>query len=53
MEVDDLNPWNVETLEEFLYYFCPECEDRNQSRDLFLQHALEKHNKAKDCVLTD
>ena len=36
-------PWNIESLEEFLFYFCPECEVKKQSRDDFLQHALKKH----------
>ena len=40
------NPWDVGNLEDFLYYCCPECDvkvvhERDQSRDLFLQHATE------------
>ena len=38
-----LSPWNVKSLEDFMYYFCPECEEKNQSRDDFLQHALKQH----------
>ena len=34
------NPWTVEHLEEFLYYCCPECDEKSQSKELFLQHAL-------------
>ena len=34
------NPWAVGNLEEFLYYCCPECNEKNQSKELFLQHAL-------------
>ena len=51
MDIENMNPWKVDNLEEFLYYWCPECDDRHQSRDLFLQHALEKHHKAKACLL--
>ena len=51
METQNLNPWNVENLEEFLYYWCPECDDRHRSRDMFLQHALEKHQNAKEYVV--
>ena len=36
-------PWNVESLEDFLYYFCPECAERKHSRDDFLNHALSHH----------
>ena len=36
-------PWNVESLEDFLYYCCPECDEKNQSRNDFLCHALEYH----------
>ena len=35
--------WNVESLEDFLYYCCPECDNRNPSRDEFLHHALSVH----------
>merc|ERR1711881_298161 len=27
------NPWNVETLNEFLYYCCPECNEKDRSKD--------------------
>ena len=46
-----MNPWNVDTLEEFLYFCCPECDLRDQSKVTFLQHALEKHPEAKDYVI--
>ena len=51
MEPNDLNPWEVENLEEFLYYWCPECDDRHQTRELFLQHAFEKHQNSRECLL--
>ena len=36
------NPWDVVNLDDFLYYCCPECDEyRDQSRDLFIQHASE------------
>ena len=41
-------PWNIESLEEFLFYFCPECEVKKQSRDDFLQHALKNHPTSCD-----
>ena len=44
------NPWNVENLEEFLYFCCPECNLKDPSKMNFLQHALEQHPKAKECA---
>ena len=44
-------PWIVESLEDFLYYCCPECNDQNQSRDNFIQHALSKHPNAKNYLV--
>ena len=46
--MDFVCPWNIESLEEFLYYCCPECEEKNQSRQEFLQHALKKHPISSD-----
>ena len=41
------NYWIVECLEDFLYYCCPECNNRQQSRHNFLQHAINEHPEAK------
>ena len=37
------NPWMVEELEEFLYYCCPECNEKCRVKGSFLQHALGNH----------
>ena len=50
MKNDVENPWSVNNLEEFLYFCCPECDERNQFKDQFLQHALNQHPKAKECL---
>ena len=42
------NPWSVENLEEFLYFCCPECDEKNQSKDMFIKHALNHHPKSKE-----
>ena len=42
------NPWLVNELEDFLYFCCPECEERHQSKEIFLEHAFNQHPKAKD-----
>ena len=62
MNMDEYNPWNnqnnpweVENLEDFLYFCCPECnlsrDSIYQNKKLFLQHALEKHPNAKEYLL--
>ena len=38
------NPWNVIQVEDFLYYCCPECDERKQSKDNFLDHAIKYHS---------
>ena len=45
---DNFNPWDVGKLEEFMYFICPVCDKRDQSREHFLQHAIDEHPKAKD-----
>ena len=37
------SPWSVTNLEEFLYFCCPECEVRDQSKEDFVKHASEEH----------
>ena len=42
------NPWEVENVEDFLYFCCPECDVKNHSRDHFLKHAFDQHPKSKE-----
>ena len=42
----EFNPWSGNDLEQFLYYNCPECEDKCQMPDEFVEHALTYHPKA-------
>ena len=42
---DEFNPWNVTSVEEFLFYNCPECDMKHTSRDVFINHALLEHPK--------
>ena len=41
------NPWIVESLEEFLYYNCPECSEKSNSKDEFIDHAWFNHPKSQ------
>ena len=44
----DQNPWlAAATLDEFLYYCCPECELKTKDHNHFYNHALQIHDKAK------
>ena len=40
MELDvKSNPWKVTSLDDFLFYCCPECDDRSGTKTDFIQHA--------------
>ena len=43
MEIN--NPWNVEDLNVFLFYWCPECEEKCENKSMFIHHALSAHPK--------
>ena len=42
-----VNPWEVPSLDEFLFYCCPECDLRTKERDELYNHAVQRHNHAK------
>ena len=45
------NPWTqVESLEDFLFYFCPECETKHQTKSQFISHALGQHTNSHCCA---
>ena len=48
MESSERNPWEVENVEDFLFFCCPECDVKNHSRDHFLKHAFDQHPKSKE-----
>merc|ERR1719203_641976 len=39
----DYNPWQVNTIQEFSYYKCPECTFEIQEEQFFQAHAVENH----------
>ena len=41
------NPWLVPTIDEFLFYCCPECDLKCRYSDDFLEHATKSHDLAK------
>ena len=47
-EKDLSNPWNVDDLDKFLKYVCPECGDKKPTKPNLRKHALEKHPKSRE-----
>ena len=46
------NPWGaVNTLEDFQFYCCPECDLKEQTKDKFVKHALENHTECKEYIV--
>ena len=39
----DGNPWQVASLQDFLYLKCPECSFDTQEEEIFEDHALQNH----------
>ena len=52
MEAIEFNPWNVSSLQEFLYYNCPECESKYSNREQFVGHAVVAHENARNILMT-
>ena len=44
------NPWDVQSLEEFHFYCCPECEDKSFTKEQFINHALQIHPKSHETI---
>ena len=47
-----INPWSVQSIDEFLYYNCPECDFKVKDGDSFEEHALLSHEQAKTYLLS-
>ena len=46
----EANPWEVENIEAFHFYCCPECEMKCNTKDQFIDHAMEWHPKAREIL---
>ena len=46
MESD--NPWSIQSIYEFQFFNCPACTFKNQSKQQFVNHALETHPECSD-----
>ena len=39
------NPWAVNSIHDFSYFCCPDCEHKSQDKQSFVDHALYFHTK--------
>ena len=46
MEGNSWNPWTMKSLEDFLFYCCPECDHRTKNFEPFFNHAISTHEMA-------
>ena len=44
------NPWNVPTLDKFLFYCCPECDNKYVTKSHFVEHALTSHQVSQEYI---
>ena len=44
------NPWNVPTLDKFLFYCCPECDNKYVTKSHFVEHALTSHQVSQKYI---
>ena len=49
--MEPFNPWAVQSMEEFLYYCCPKCDNRSQTEDHFYVHAIKSHPESEEYLL--
>ena len=47
---DKYTPWNVTSLDDFLFYCCPECEDRTVTKSDFIKHAVNHHPRSQNII---
>ena len=47
---EKFNPWNVKSLEDFLYYCCPQCDHKNITKSAFIKHAVVNHSKSQELI---
>ena len=45
-EEKENNPWNFHSLYDLLYFNCPSCAYKNNSKQEFVNHAYDRHPKS-------
>ena len=43
-----ISPWTYENLEDFLYYICPQCDEKCKTKNIFVNHALLTHPESEE-----
>ena len=51
IEIKQENPFDVETIDEFLFYCCPQCDTKCKDGKDFIEHARKTHTQAKKVQL--
>ena len=46
-EEEKFNPWQVNFLDDFLFYCCPECDFKHDTKSSFVSHALIQHPSSR------
>ena len=41
-------PWVFESLIDFLYYNCPDCEFKSKKKETFINHAVDNHGQCRE-----
>ena len=44
------DPWAVDKIEDFQFFCCPTCDDKIQSKEEFLEHAINQHPESKETL---
>ena len=44
----NISPWTYENLEDFLYYICPQCDEKCKTKNIFVNHALLTHPESEE-----
>ena len=44
------DPWAVDKIEDFQFFCCPSCDDKIQSKEEFLEHAINQHPESKETL---
>ena len=44
--IENLNPWSVQSIYDLMYFNCPSCVFKNNSKQEFINHAYEFHPNA-------
>ncbi len=46
----DANPWAISSIEDCVFYCCPECEDKSFTKSTFINHAWDSHHEARSIL---